>query len=117
MALTTGVEQRGDAGASSGGGGGALALRLYIAGDAPNSCEARANLEVILQQHGGDLPGGYELEVVDFLQEPQRALRDGVIVTPTLVKLAPQPSRRIIGTLRETAQVLTALGLRGGRRA
>jgi len=33
------------------------------------------------------------------------------------VKLAPQPSRPIIGTLRETAQVLTALGLRGGRRA
>jgi len=107
--VVTGTKHRGHAAAPSSES--ALALRLYIAGDAPNSCEARANLAALLEQHAGLLPDGYELEVVDFLQEPQRALRDGVIVTPTLVKLTPAPVRKIIGTLRETPQVLTALGL------
>ena len=91
-----------------------LTLRLYIAGDAPNSSEAQANLAAILERH---FPDGCELEVVDFLQQPQRALRDGVIVTPTLVKLGPPPVRKIIGTLRETPQVLAALGLASARHA
>jgi circadian clock protein KaiB len=32
-------------------------------------------------------------------------------MTPTLVKLAPQPVKRIVGTLRQTRTVLQALGL------
>lgn len=95
---------------------GVLTLRLYIAGDAPNSCEARTNLTALLEEHAAELPDGYALEVVDFLAEPQRAMRDGVIVTPTLVKLEPTPVRKVIGTLRERAQVLTALGLGEARR-
>lgn len=85
-----------------------LTLRLYVAGDSPNSSEARANLEALL---AGRPAEPYELEVVDFLREPQRALSDGVIVTPTLVRLAPLPVRRIIGTLRERLKVLAALGI------
>jgi circadian clock protein KaiB len=85
-----------------------LSLRLYVAGDAPNSCEARANLSSLLE---GRPAASYRLEVVDFLREPQRALADGVIVTPTLVRLAPLPMRKVIGTLRDTLTVLAALGL------
>lgn len=85
-----------------------LTLRLYVAGDAPNSCEARANLADMLKACPAD---GYRLEEVDFLREPRRALEDGVIVTPTLVKLAPKPIQKIIGTLRERARVQALLGL------
>lgn len=85
-----------------------LSLRLYVAGDGPNSSEARANLAMILESRPGTR---YELEIVDFLREPQRALSDGVIVTPTLVKLGPPPAQRIIGTLRETLKVRAALGI------
>jgi circadian clock protein KaiB len=84
-----------------------LLLRLYVAGDGPNSVEARANLAAILHDHP---EARYQLEVVDFLKEPLRAMRDGVIVTPTLVRLAPPPERKLIGTLRETATVCAALG-------
>jgi len=95
-------------------GAAVLSLRLYVAGDGPNSMEARANLATIL----GDCPDTqYELEVVDFLREPLRAMMDGVIVTPTLVRVAPPPMRKIIGTLRETPTVLAALGITGRRRA
>ena len=85
-----------------------LTLRLYVAGDAPNSVEARANLAALLRGRPEDQ---YQLEIVDFLREPQRAIHDGVLVTPTLVKLAPQPSQKIIGTLRERPKVLAALGI------
>jgi len=90
-----------------------LSLRLYVAGDGPNSMEARANLATILENNPGT---EYRLEVVDFLKEPQRALTDGVIVTPTLVRVAPPPARKIIGTLRESVIVLAALGIAGERR-
>ena len=85
-----------------------LSLRLYVAGDGPNSTEARANLATILDGRPGVR---YLLEVVDFLREPARAMMDGVIVTPTLVRLSPPPVRKIIGTLRERPTVLAALGI------
>ena len=85
-----------------------LTLRLYVAGDAPNSLEARANLTALLRGQPADQ---YRLEIVDFLREPQRAISDGVLVTPTLVKLEPEPSQKIIGTLRERPKVLAALGI------
>lgn len=89
-----------------------LSLRLYVAGDGPNSCEARTNLTTMLESRPDTR---YRLEVVDFLREPQRALMDGVIVTPTLVRLAPLPVRKIIGTLREKLTVLAALGIADAR--
>jgi len=49
---------------------------------------------------------------VNVFKEPKRALADGILMTPTLVKLAPSPApMRIIGTLSQTAPVLLALGL------
>jgi circadian clock protein KaiB len=83
-------------------------FRLYIAGDAQNSVEALANLTTICRKH---LPGLYNIEVMDVFLEPARALTDGIFMTPTLVKLAPAPTRTIIGNLSQTGVVLQALGL------
>ena len=83
-------------------------FRLYVAGDAVNSAQALANLTALCREH---LPDRHEIEVVDVFREPQRALADGIIMTPTLVKLAPSPVQRIIGTLKQTETVLQALGL------
>jgi circadian clock protein KaiB len=84
-----------------------LRLRLYIAGNAPNSLRAIANAKAICSEHFGS---GHDLEIVDLLEHPRRALADGVIVTPTLLKLLPLPVRRVIGNLSDTNQVLLALG-------
>lgn len=86
-----------------------LRLRLYVAGDAPNSSLARSNLRSIL---GDPSSGTYELEVVDCLREPLRALTDGVIVTPTLKKFAPEPVQTIVGALTDLVRVRATLGLR-----
>ena len=50
-----------------------------------------------------------DLEIVDLLAQPLRALADGVVVTPTLIKFLPLPVQRIVGNLSDTSQVLLAL--------
>ena len=88
----------------------AVVMRLYVAGAAPNSVRARANLEAICQQY---LKGNYQLEIVDVFEQPLRALADGVIVTPSLTKLFPLPATQVVGSLSDTSKVLLALGLEG----
>jgi len=81
-------------------------LRLYVAGSAPNSLRAIANCRAICDEH---FASGHELEIVDLLDHPKRAMADGIIVTPTLLKLLPLPVARVIGTLSDTNQVLMVL--------
>ena len=83
-------------------------FRLFVAGGTQNSAQAVANLNAICRAH---LPDRHDIEVVDVLREPKRALADGILMTPTLVRLAPTPVERIIGTLSQTQTVLRALGL------
>ena len=85
-----------------------LVMRLYVAGDGPNSVAARANLRRLLAPYD---PSMHTLEIVDCLQEPLRTLREGVLVTPTLVRLEPEPIQTIIGSLSDSQRVLEALGL------
>jgi circadian clock protein KaiB len=83
-------------------------FRLYVAGEAPNSTQAIANLSALCREH---LPEQHDVEVVDVLGEPQRALADGVLLTPMLVKLSPAPIRKIVGSLSQRTLLLQALGL------
>jgi circadian clock protein KaiB len=83
-------------------------FRLYVAGDGPNSAQAVANLNDICREH---LPERHEIEVIDVLREQKRALADGVMLTPLLVKLSPAPVQRITGTLSWRELVLHALNL------
>ena len=84
-------------------------FRLYVAEDTENSVQAVANLTAICR---ASLPDRHQIEVVNVLKEPKRALAEGIIMTPTLLKLAPSPIRRIVGTLGKTQLVLVALGLK-----
>ena len=83
-------------------------FRLYVAGDSANSLQALANLNALCETH---LARRYEIEVVDVFRDPKRAMADGIFLTPTLVKLAPVPLQRIVGTLSQTQIVLRTLGL------
>jgi circadian clock protein KaiB len=83
-------------------------FRLYIAGDALNSAQAVINLKALCRTH---LANRCEIEIVDVFREPKRALADSIFMTPTLIKLAPLPDRRIVGTLSQTQPILQALGL------
>jgi circadian clock protein KaiB len=85
---------------------GCLELRLYVSGSAPNSTRAVANATALCNAH---FAGRHALEIVDMLDHPERALADGIIVSPTLLKLMPLPVARVIGDLSDGARVLLAL--------
>jgi len=80
-----------------------LQLRLYIAAGAPNSVRALADLEAIRREYLGSC---CQVEVIDVFQEPLRALDDGILLTPTLVRLAPLPVVKIVGDLSDRVRVL-----------
>jgi circadian clock protein KaiB len=87
-----------------------IALRLYIASGTPNSILALQNIQSIIDDC---LLNHHSLEIIDVLKEPSRAIDDGVLVTPSLVKLSPPPRISIIGNLSDRETVLHALGLEG----
>jgi circadian clock protein KaiB len=87
-------------------------LRLYIAGQTPNSMTAIANLKKICEEK---LQGKYRLEVVDLLEKPQLAKGDQIIAIPTLVRRLPPPVKKIIGNLSKTESVIVGLDLQPAR--
>ena len=84
-------------------------LRLYAAGQTPKSIRAFANLKVLCEEH---LRGRYQIEVFDLMGNPQLARGDQIVAVPTLVRKLPEPVRKIIGDLSNTARVLVGLDLR-----
>ena len=84
-------------------------LRLYVAGQSPKSVAAFANLKKICEEY---LPGKYEIEVIDLLEQPQLAAGDEILAIPTLVRKLPEPLRKIVGDLRNTERTLVGLNLR-----
>ena len=83
-------------------------LRLYVAGQTPRSLTALANLKAICEQH---LEGRSCIEVIDLLEDPERARADQVFALPTLVRKQPPPVRKILGDLSDTERVLAGLEL------
>ncbi len=84
-------------------------LRLYVAGQTPNSVRAFANLKKICEEY---LAGQYRIEIIDLLVNPQLAKGDQILAVPTLVRKLPEPVRKIIGDLSNTERVLVGLDLR-----
>jgi circadian clock protein KaiB len=85
-----------------------LSLRLFVAGDSPDSCMAIANLKGLFPNGAGP---EVEIEIVDVQHEPARGAREGILVTPTLLKLSPPPACRILGNLKNRDALLRLLGI------
>jgi circadian clock protein KaiB len=83
-------------------------FRLFVDGKSANAVEAIANLNSLCRDQ---LPDRHKIEIVDVMLEPKRALADGIMLTPTLVKLEPAPMRKIVGNLSQLQPLLHALGL------
>jgi circadian clock protein KaiB len=83
-------------------------FRLYVAGNSSNSAQAKLNLNAMCRKY---LNGRYKIEIVDVTRHPDRALIDGIYMTPALLKLGPSPVCMIVGTLSGTAALLSGLGL------
>ena len=83
-------------------------LRLYVAGQTPKSLTALANLRRLCESQ---LVGRYQLEVIDLLEHPHLARRDGILAVPTLVRKLPPPILKVVGDLSSQERLLVGLGL------
>lgn len=83
-------------------------FELDTAEHTQNSSLAFSNLLALCKTHLADR---YEIEVIDVFRQPKRALARNIRMTPTLVKLSPNPTQTIVGTLSQTQRVLAALGI------
>jgi len=83
-------------------------LTLFVTGSTPKSLRAIANLRSICQEH---LLGRYELQVFDLYQQPELAKEHKLVAAPTLIKSLPEPIRRVIGDMSDTAEVLVGLDI------
>jgi circadian clock protein KaiB len=83
-------------------------LRLYVAGQTPRSLAALTNLKRLCEAR---LAGRYSIEIVDLLDQPERARADQILAIPTLIRRLPEPMRKIIGDLSNTERVLVGLDL------
>lgn len=81
-------------------------LSLFVAGDAPTT---RAAAAVIAAELGKITSDDFGLEIIDVLEEPERAEREGVFATPMLVKNRPSPPLRVLGDLTDVNQLLKIL--------
>jgi circadian clock protein KaiB len=83
-------------------------LRLFITGQTPRSTIAMENILRICEEH---LHGRYKMDVVDIYEHPELAVAAQVVASPTVVKLSPEPVRRIIGDMSDVDRVLAGLDL------
>ncbi|MDY7106870.1 MAG: circadian clock KaiB family protein [Actinomycetota bacterium] len=85
-------------------------LHIYVAGQGVRAETAIRQLVDLCEEHVGD---EYRLEVIDVIDDPERAERDGILVTPTVIRSMPPPRRRLVGDLTDSAAVGHHLGLAG----
>lgn len=85
-----------------------FSFKLYITGDTPRSERAIMSLRRLCQDR---LVGGYTLEVIDVLEQPDVAESERVLATPLLVKETPPPVQRVTGDLGDEGRLMVLLAL------
>lgn len=81
-----------------------------MAGNEVNSQKA---LEVIKRVGEKYLQGKYTMEVIDVLKNYEAALKNNILLAPTLIIKSPPPEIKIVGSLHNIRKFLEILGLPG----
>ena len=85
-----------------------LVLQLYVSGMSPKSMEAIENIKRLCDEH---LDGAFELEVIDLYKNPEVAVEQHIVFSPSLIKRLPLPKKTLIGNLSDTEKIVKALGI------
>jgi len=85
-------------------------LSLYVTGGTPASQKSIKSLNEVLESESST-KGNYELTVIDVLKHPQLAEDEKIMATPALLKVLPEPVRRILGDLSDKQKILIGLDL------
>ena len=84
-----------------------LKLTLCIAGEDDETQRLRRDLTATLTANLA--PGSWQLDVIDVIQMPEKALQNDVFVTPTLLREIPAPVLKLIGDIANTPRLLALI--------
>ncbi|MBU0992712.1 MAG: circadian clock protein KaiB [Proteobacteria bacterium] len=82
-------------------------FRMFISGDTVGNKKMVADITSYLTRQFGN---EYDFQVVDVIKNPHSARLDGILATPSLVKVNP-PMRKIFGDLSDVEKVFERLNL------
>jgi circadian clock protein KaiB len=85
---------------------GSYVLRLFVSG---NSTATEHTLKSLHQLLETSLPYPYTLKIIDVFKHPDQAEANQISATPTLLRVWPQPVRRLVGDLTNLELVLRIL--------
>ena len=83
-------------------------LQLYVSGMSVKSMEAIENVKRLCNEH---LKDSFDLEIIDLYKNPDVAMQQQIVFSPSLVKLLPLPKKTLIGTFSDTQKVIRVLGI------
>jgi circadian clock protein KaiB len=83
-------------------------LHLFVVGNTPKSAAALRNIQAICERY---LSNRYSLTVIDVQQHPAKAVEEGLLGLPCLIKKRPGLVRRLVGDLSDHERVLRALSI------
>jgi len=81
-------------------------LRLFVSGNSTTTERTLQTLHRLLDKSFGH---SYTLKVIDIFKHPEQAEANHISATPTLVRVWPEPVRRIVGDLENFEKVLKLL--------
>jgi circadian clock protein KaiB len=87
---------------------GQLVLQLYVSGMSPKSMEAIENIKRLCSEY---LSEAFVLEIIDIYKNPEAAVEQHIIFSPSLIKQLPLPKKTLVGTLADEEKVIKALGI------
>lgn len=85
----------------------ATTLKLYVVSGTPSSDRALAAIGRLRTV----LPDDVTVDIVDLAEHPDVAEAERIIATPMLVRVTPEPVRRVVGDLSDLDRVRWGLGL------
>lgn len=86
-------------------------LQLYVAGTSNLSINATKNLNQLAKKFLNEQED--RIEIIDIATSPAIAFEKKIIITPTLIRIEPSPTLRIVGDLSDIDSVAVELGLIG----
>lgn len=81
-------------------------MRLYVSGSSSATERILTALHQLLENH---LRQPYMLKVVDVRRHPELAEANQITATPTLIRLWPEPVRRIVGEIDDPLKLLQVI--------
>ena len=81
-------------------------LQLFISSNNASVEQTLSNIHQLLEER---LTNSYTLKVIDVAKHPEQAQIHHITATPTLIKVSPKPTRRIVGPLDDIQRIFNII--------